>query len=84
MNEVILFQRYALHFWAEREFAILKELTETSIEQQDALIPDADKALLEHIKKVHSTLPACKKNTKPKSKKLCQTFTNEETNNKSD
>ena len=33
MNEVILFQRCAFQFWAEREFAILKELTETSIEQ---------------------------------------------------
>ena len=73
---VIMFQGCAFKFWAEKEFAILQKLTDSSVCAQQQEIPDTDnipdnESLLENLSHALGSL-LCKK-TKPKVKKTNQT-----------
>ena len=71
-----MFQGCAFKFWAEKEFAILQKLTDSSVCAQQQEVPDTDnipdnESLLENLSHALGSL-LCKK-TKPKMKKTNQT-----------
>lgn len=81
MIGVIFFQRCAYQFWAEKEFAILKELADLSTQHQsnqDIHIPD-DQALLHNLQDACVILLCKKTKTKAKkSEKTTLTSTNDD------